>query len=70
MPFLSIFAHHPEPGDPVLLDWVKHQIDAIVGLGATAIVIALTLVVIAIPVAIVALYLVQRMKYGAPSPRE
>ena len=70
MPFLSIFAHHSEPGDPVLLEWIKHQIDAIVGLEAITIVIALTLVVIAIPVAIVALYVVQRIKYGAPSPRE
>lgn len=70
MPFLSIFAHHSEPGDPILLEWIRHQIDAILGLGATAIVIALTLVVIAIPVAIVAVYLVQRMKYGSPSPRK
>ena len=70
MPFLSIFAHQSGPGNPILLEWIRHQIDAVVGLGATAIVIALTLVVIAIPVAIVALYVFQRMKYGPLSPRE
>ena len=54
-----ILAHHSEPGDPVLLGWIMHQIDATVGLGPLAIVLALGLVIVAIPLAIVAVYLVR-----------
>lgn len=59
---LAALAHHPEPGDPVLLEWIKHQIDAMVGLGPGAMVIALGLVILAIPGAIMAVFLVQRAR--------
>ena len=59
---LSILAHHSEPGDPVLMAWIKHQLDAVVGLEPWAIVIALGLVIVAIPVAIMALYKIQRAR--------
>ncbi|MCI0868906.1 MAG: hypothetical protein J4O08_04255 [Chloroflexi bacterium] len=63
---LTIFAHHSEPGDPVLLGWIKDQIDAVLGFGPETIVIGLGLVVIAMPVAIMAVYLTQRAKHGGP----
>lgn len=47
--FLSIPAHHSEPADPVLMDWITHQIDAIVGLGPAAILMALGFLIVAIP---------------------
>jgi 4-amino-4-deoxy-L-arabinose transferase-like glycosyltransferase len=59
---LTILAHHSEPGDPVLLEWIRHQIDAILGLGPGAIVLALGLVIIAIPLAILAVFLAQRAR--------
>jgi len=59
---LSILAHHSEPGDPVLMAWIKHQLDAVVGLEPWAVVIALGLVIVAIPVAIMALYKIQRAR--------
>ena len=59
---LSMLAHHSEPGDPVLLGWIKDQIDALLGLGPSAIVIALGLVIVAIPVSIAVFYLMQRAR--------
>jgi len=60
---LTIFAHHSEPGDPILLGWIKDQIDSILGLGPETIVIGLGLVVLAMPVAIMTVYLTQRAKH-------
>ncbi len=62
MLLLSVLAHHGEPGDPVLFEWIKHQIDSILGLGAGAIVIALGLVIVAIPLAIIIVFMAQRMR--------
>jgi len=59
---LSVLAHHGEPGDPVLFEWIRHQIDSILGLGPGAIVIALGLVIVAIPLAIVIAFMAQRMR--------
>ena len=67
MLLLSILAHHSEPGDPILFDWIRHQIDAILGLGPMAIVVVLGFVVAAIPLAIVGLYLAQRARFGPPT---
>lgn len=66
MILLAILAHEGEPGDPVLLGWLKEQIDAVVGLGPAAIVIALSFVVISIPVAIMLVFLYQRMRHSQP----
>ncbi len=64
-PFLlSALAHHSEPGDPVLLQWIKDQIDSVLGLGDLAIVVILGAVVVAIPIGILAAYLMQRVRGG------
>ncbi len=62
MLLLSVLAHQGEPGDPVLFEWIKHQIDSILGLGPGAIVIALGLVIVAIPLAITIVFMAQRMR--------
>ncbi len=63
---LSILAHHSEPGDAELLEWIKHQIDSMTGLGGLSIVIALGLLVVAIPVTIlVAFRLLRAGQYRA-----
>lgn len=64
MILLSIFRHAAGPGDPVLLDWIKHKIDSVLGLGPEVIVIGLGIVVIAMPIAIMAVYLTQRANQG------
>ena len=66
MLLLSILAHEGEPGDPVLLEWVKHQIDAVFGLGPAAIVITLTFVILSIPIAIMLVYFFQRVRHSGP----
>jgi hypothetical protein len=55
---LGIFAHHNEPGDPILLDWIRHQIDSIFNLGPGTIVVALGAFVVVIPIAILLVFLV------------
>ena len=66
MLLLSILAHEGEPGDPVLLEWIRHQIDAVFGLGPVAIVISLSFVIITIPIAIMLIYFFQRMRHSQP----
>lgn len=65
MPLLSIAAHHSEPGDPVLIDWIIHIIQSITGLGSLPLLIIIGLIVVAIPVGILAVFLVQRAKFDA-----
>ena len=60
LPLPAGLAHHSEPGDPVLMAWIKDRIDALVGLEAEAIVIVLGAIIVTIPLAIMALYVVQR----------
>jgi cytochrome c biogenesis protein CcdA len=48
------------------MDWITHQIDAIVGLGPAAIVIALGFLIVAIPLGIMALFLTQRARQNRP----
>ena len=63
---LSILAHHSEPGDPELLEWLVHQLDAMLGVGPVAMVVALGLVIVAIPVAIMVFYLALRLRQRRP----
>ena len=63
---LSILAHHSEPADPKLLEWIIHQVDALLGVGPVAMVVALGLVIVAIPVAIMAVYLALRFRQRRP----
>ena len=62
IPLLSALAHHSEPADPVLMEWIKDQIDAVVGIGDSMIVIALAGVILAIPLAIIAAFVLQRAR--------
>ena len=55
-------AHHGEPGDPVLLEWIKHQIDAMVGLGDWAMVAISAAIVVAIPIGILGFFILQRAR--------
>ncbi len=64
IPLLSPLIHHGEPGDPVLMEWIKHQIDAILGLGDLALALALGAVVAAIPLAVLGFYAYERMRGG------
>jgi len=59
---LSTPAHHSEPADPELLEWIIHQADALLAVGPVVMVVALGLVIVAIPVAVMTIYLVQRLR--------
>lgn len=55
-----VLAHHTEPGDPVLLEWMRRLIDDLVGIAPLWIVIFLGLVIIAVPTAIIVIFLLSR----------
>jgi hypothetical protein len=57
---LTLPLHHGEPGDPVLLGWIKHRLDELLGLEPGAVVVLLGLLILAIPATILVLYVVQR----------
>ena len=61
---LSVLAHHPESGNPELLEWIKHQLDAMIGLEPWVIVALMALLMVSIPVAIMFVYIVQRRRGG------
>ena len=61
-PLLWASAHHGEPGDPVLLEWIKRQIDATLGLGDWALVAVSASVVVAIPIGILGFFVLQRAR--------
>ena len=62
MPPLAIPFHHSEPADPALLEWMRHQIDAMVGLGPAAIAVMLGMLILAIPLGIGIAYLATRAR--------
>lgn len=59
---LSVLAHHGEPADPVLIEWIKHRIDSIIGLGAGGMVIILTILICLIPITLVGILLIQKIR--------
>ena len=63
MILLGILAHHGEPGDPTLFQWIQDRIDTIFGGGPVLIVTVLGILVVAVPVVIMLLYLVQRARH-------
>ena len=65
---LSIPFHHSEPGDPALFEWMRHQIDAVVGLGPAAMVVVLALMVAAIPIGIGLAYWANRARQRGGEP--
>jgi hypothetical protein len=58
----SIAAHHSEPADPDLLDWIKGFLDHVFNLGPWTIVVLLALVIVLIPLSIMGVYLVQQRR--------
>jgi hypothetical protein len=60
--FLNVLAHHSEPGDPILLDWMRHQIDALVGIGPAGIVFGLGVVILLVPALILTVFLFDRAR--------
>ncbi len=65
LPMPHFPGHHSEPGDPALLDWIRHLLDSLTGLGPMAFVFIFGAVVIAIPICILAAFLTQRIKHGS-----
>ncbi len=57
---LGIFAHQGEPGDPVLLEWIRHQIDTIFNLGPGVIVLGLGAFVVVLPIIIIIVFLLSQ----------
>ena len=57
---LGIFAHQGEPGDPVLLEWIRHQIDTIFNLGPGALVLGLGAFVVVPPIIIIIVFLLSQ----------
>ena len=56
---LSVLAHHGEPGDPQLLEWIMHQLNTMLGVGPAAMAMGLGILIVAIPAAIVAFFLLK-----------
>ena len=54
----DILGHHSEPGDPILLEWIKHQVDAFVGLSSMSVALLLGAAMLIIPIAILLAYMV------------
>lgn len=57
---MGIRAHHSEPTDSELLEWLVHTVDSILGQGPLVMVVLIGVVVIAIPLAIAVLALRRR----------
>ena len=57
---MGIRAHHSEPTDSELLEWLTHTLDSILGLGPLVMIVVIGIVVIAIPLAIAVLALRRR----------
>ena len=49
---IAVVLHHAEAVDADLVDWLRHQIDASLGLDALAIVIILAIVIVALPLGV------------------
>lgn len=57
---MGIRAHHSEPTDSELLEWLTHTVDSVLGLGPVVMVVLIGVVVIALPLAIAVLALRRR----------
>ena len=61
----GLLLHHSAYVDPTLVEWIKHQIDDIFGLGPATIVVVLGAVTLAFPIGLMALALRRRGKARA-----
>lgn len=59
---VAVVLHHAEAVDAELVDWLRHQLDAVLGVDALAIVIVLALVIVAVPLTIGCLALRHRRR--------
>ncbi len=57
---MGIRAHHSEPTDSELLEWLVHTVDLVLGQGPVVMVVLIGVVVILIPLAIAVLALRRR----------
>ena len=57
---MGIRAHHSEPTDPELLEWLVHAVDLVLGQGPVVMVALIGVVVLLIPLAIAVLALRRR----------
>ena len=62
----SVLLHQGDAADPELIQWLKDQMDEIIGLGPWVMVGMMAGVVLAIPVAIGILYVYQQRRHGSP----
>ncbi len=63
-PSLTVLAHHSEPTDSELLEWLTHTLDAILGQSPIIIVVAIGVVVIAFPLTLA--ILARRRRQSGP----
>ncbi len=63
---LSIWAHHEEVADPAVLEKVKHQLDAILGLGGGASAALFGAILLFIPVSILVFYYLYKRRITIP----
>ena len=56
----TVRAHHSEPTDSELLEWITHAVDSILGLSPIVVVVVVALVVVAFPLLLGALALRRR----------
>ena len=71
MPWLilwSIAAHHGEPADPDLVQWIKARLDHLLDVGPWFVVAGLSLLIILIPLSGVAFYLLQQRRHPGANP--
>ena len=66
----SIAAHHGEPADPDLIEWLKARLDHIFGVGPWVVVGALTLLIVLVPLLVMAVYLMQQRRPSGADPTE
>jgi hypothetical protein len=57
---LGLLLHHSEAIDPTLVDWIRHEIDAILGLEPVTIVLILGAIIITFPLVLAVLAKRQR----------
>ena len=57
---MRVLQHHADPIDPTLADWLRDEIDALLGLEPGIMVLLLGALVVAFPLGLAVLVLVQR----------
>ena len=60
---MGVRAHHSEPTDPELLEWLVHAVDGVLGQGPLVVVVVIGVVALGVPLALAALAL-RRLRGG------